>query len=406
MKVFKPIISSLLETDFYKFTMWQLFLHQFPSNEAVYKFKCRTPKEKRLVDLASLKQDIEEQLDHLCSLRFSSSELDFLRNTGFFKPDFIEFLRNFKYNRDFIEVRVDENGELCIEASGPQTHVCGFEIPVLAIVNELYFQNLLKSENFSLGHLTLVEKINRLGRLNYALMDKKGHDLQIFDFGLRRRASGDWQREVLQTIADQNNDFKRIIKGTSNVLLAKEFGLKPIGTMAHEYLQTFQAAPVQLKLAQKEALNCWIKEYNGDLAIALTDVISMDAFLTDFDKPLAKVYDGLRHDSGCPFEWTEKAIAHYQKMGIPLFSKKLVYSNELKVSLIEALTEKFDDKINLAFGWGTNLTNDLGIPSLSIVMKLVSCNSMPVAKLSDDKGKTMCEDEVFINYLKKVYDYK
>jgi len=393
-----------METDFYKFTMWQLFLHKFPSNHAVYRFKCRTPVDRRLFDLKSLVFEINQELDNLCSLSFKPQDLQYLENTGFFKQDFLEFLRNFKFNRAFIEAKIEDN-DLFIEAKGPQVQICGFEIPVLVIVNELYFRKILNSQHFLNGQLKLEEKIKKISAFNEILLGSGQSPLQIFDFGLRRRAASSWHLQVLETVLNQKNDAGKFIKGTSNVRLAQELNLKPIGTMAHEYLQTFQAAPVQLRLAQKEALNAWIEEYQGDLSIALTDVISMKAFLNDFNKPLAKVFDGLRHDSGCPFEWTQKALDHYRSLGIDPTTKRLVYSNELNVDLIQDLALKFKDQASLAFGWGTNLTNDLGVPSLSIVMKLVQCNGLPVAKLSDDKGKTMCEDKEFLDYLKKVYNY-
>jgi nicotinate phosphoribosyltransferase len=192
-------------------------------------------------------------------------------------------------------------------------------------------------------------------------------------------------------------------KGTSNVHLAKKYGLVPIGTMAHEYLQTFQAMGVQLKDFQKAALEAWVQEYRGDLGVALTDVVGMDAFVADFDLYFAKLFDGLRHDSGDPVAWGEKALAHYERLKINAHTKRLVFSDGLDIPTALALHDHFADRIQTGFGIGTHLTNDMGLPTLNIVMKLVSCNGQPVAKLSDSPGKTICDDATFLAYLRQVF---
>ena len=193
-------------------------------------------------------------------------------------------------------------------------------------------------------------------------------------------------------------------KGTSNVLLARDLGLVPIGTMAHEYLQTFQTLGVRLRDFQSAALEDWVQEYRGDLGIALTDVVGMDAFLADFDLYFAKLFDGLRHDSGDPFVWGEKALAHYAKLRIDAHTKRLVFSDGLDFDKSFALYRHFADRTQLGFGIGTNLTNDMGLKPLHIVMKLTHCNGQPVAKLSDSPGKTLCDDETFLAYLRQVFN--
>lgn len=392
---FQPVIHSLLETDLYKFTMLQALLHKYPTNTAQYRFVCRN---RPAFPLSLLADEVNQQLDHLCSLRFGADELNYLGTRSYFKPDFIEYLRIFQLHRPFIEARA-EGEELLIIARGPQVHVMLFEIYVLAIVNELYFRRL--------GPVDLAEGRARLGGkidlLRAALNAGPAlrHPFEFFDFGLRRRYSGAWQEEVVQTLAGEIPEYFR---GTSNVLLAKQFGLVPIGTMAHEYLQTFQAVGVQLRRSQQAALEAWVQEYRGDLGIALTDVIGMDAFLEDFDLYFAKLFDGLRHDSGDPYEWGEKAIAHYKKLKIDPSTKRLTFSDGLDVPTMISLYERFGDRVQVGFGIGTNLTNDLGVQPLNIVMKLVRCNDQPVAKLADAKGKTLCEDETFLTYLRQVFN--
>jgi nicotinate phosphoribosyltransferase len=218
---------------------------------------------------------------------------------------------------------------------------------------------------------------------------------------VRRRFAGDWQREVVATL---KRDASRFFKGTSNVLLARDLGLVPIGTMAHEYLQTYQTLGVRLRDFQRAALEDWVQEYRGDLGVALTDVVGMDAFLADFDLYFAKLFDGLRHDSGDPFVWGEKALAHYNKLRIDAHTKRLTFSDGLDLPRSLELYRHFADRTQLGFGIGTNLTNDVGLTPLNIVMKLTRSNDQPVAKLSDSPGKTLCDNETFLAYLRQVFE--
>jgi nicotinate phosphoribosyltransferase len=174
-------------------------------------------------------------------------------------------------------------------------------------------------------------------------------------------------------------------------------------TLCHEYLQTFQALGVRLRDFQRAALEAWVQEYRGDLGVALTDVVGMDAFLADFDLYFAKLFDGLRHDSGDPVLWGEKALAHYQKLRIDAHTKRLVFSDGLDIPKAMHLHAVFADRTQLGFGIGTNLTNDTGPHPIGIVMKLTHANGQPVAKLADSPGKTMCADETFLAYLRQVF---
>ncbi len=393
----QAIIGSLLETDLYKFTMWQAMLHRHPQAQAEYRFVCRN---QPVFPLTELLPELEQELDALCDLSFRPDELRYLSSLRFMKSDFVDFLRIFRFQRDFIKASTD-GLTLNIIASGPQVHVMGFEIHLLAIVNELYFRRFDAQTALTQGRQRLQHKIAQLEA--FGQEPARAHPFEVFDFGLRRRFSGPWQREVVATL---KREIPQYFKGTSNVLLARDLGLVPIGTMAHEYLQSYQATGVRLRDHQKAALEDWVQEYRGDLGVALTDVVGMDAFLADFDLYFAKLFDGLRHDSGDPFVWGEKALAHYAKLRIDAHHKRLVFSDGLDVPAAIALHRHFSDRTQLGFGIGTNFSNDMGHEALNIVMKLTHCNGQAVAKLSDSPGKTICEDETFLAYLRQVFNIK
>lgn len=398
---FDPVIRSLLDTDLYKFTMWQPFLHFFPSNQATYRFVCRNHPE---YPLSELRDDVEAQLDHLCSLTFPEDELAFLASKRYIKSHFIDYLRIFHFQRRYISIEA-RGEQLEIIASGPQIHVMGFEVFVLSIVNELYFRRFASEQVIAEGRRRLQAKIEHLRSFEAGKLPKKAtlkHPFEFFDFGTRRRFSRDWHEEVIGTLA---RELPQFFKGTSNVHFSRKFDIATIGTMAHEYLQTFQAVGVQLKNFQKAALEHWVQEYRGDLGIALTDVISMDAFLRDFDLYFAKLFEGQRHDSGDPVVWGEKALEHYRKLRIDAHTKRLVFSDGLEIETALELYAHFADRVQCGFGIGTSLSNDMGLQTLNIVMKLVECNGQPVAKLSDAPGKTMCTDETFLAYMRQVFSY-
>lgn len=397
-----PIITSLLDNDLYKFTMLQAMLHQFPQTHGVYRFRCRNNKD-TAYPLADIKESLEQQLDSLCELRFSEDELEYLRGLRFLRSDFVDYLELFKLKRRFITVSTDGKGRLCIDIEGPMIQAMFFEIFVLAIVNELYFNALSDPSVIEEGQRRLDAKVALLN--HYAEEQSKySQDTPPFivaDFGTRRRFSKRWQAHVVETL---NKAQPNIVSGTSNVYLAKELGMTPIGTMAHEFMQAFQALDVRLRDSQKAALEAWVHEYRGDLGIALTDVVGMDAFLRDFDLYFAKLFDGLRHDSGDPYIWGDKAIAHYKKLKIDPKTKILTFSDGLDLEKAWELHQYFKDQIKTSFGIGTNLTNDMGIMPINIVLKLVECNGQPVAKLSDSPGKTMINNDTYLAYLRQVFE--
>jgi nicotinate phosphoribosyltransferase len=388
------IISSLLDTDLYKFTMMQVVLHHFPGAQVEYRFKCRNAG----VDLAPYVAEIREEIAALCTLRFRDDELDYLRSLRFIKSDFVDFLGLFQLNTKYIDVRAaGKPGEIALTIKGPWLHTILFEIPALAIVNEVYFRNTQKHPNIEEGRRRLRDKIALVRN------DPQMAGVRIADYGTRRRFSCAWQDEVLTTLKGQLHDN---LAGTSNVMYARRHGLTPLGTMAHEYLQACQALGPRLRDSQTFGFETWAREYRGDLGIALSDVYGMDAFLRDFDMYFCKLFDGARHDSGDPVQWGERLIEHYRRNRVDPRTKTLVFSDSLDVPRVMELYKRFKDRAIVAFGVGTNLTNDLGYTPLQIVIKMVRCNGQPVAKLSDSPEKNMCDDEAYLAYLRQVFEIK
>ncbi|WP_372824382.1 nicotinate phosphoribosyltransferase [Polaromonas sp.] len=392
------IITSLLDTDLYKFTMMQVVLHQFPGAEVEYRFKCRNAGAAGVSDLAPFVREIREEIRLLCSLQFQDAELAYLRGMRFIKSDFIDFLGLFRLNEKYVSVKALPSGEIEVVIEGPWLHTILFEIPVLAIINEVYFRNTQKLADVTQGRKRLDTKIGLLQANGLA-------ELKIADYGTRRRFGKAWHEEVLRTLSARlgtgpNGQFA----GTSNVLFAMKLGLTPLGTMAHEYLQACQALGPRLRDSQVFGFESWAKEYRGDLGIALSDVYGMSAFLRDFDMFFCKLFDGARHDSGDPFQWGERMLAHYAKNRVDPKTKTLIFSDGLTVPRTIELYGQFRGRCQLAFGIGTNLTNDLGYEPLQIVIKMVRCNGQPVAKLSDTPSKNMCDDEKYLAYLRQVFD--
>ena len=388
------IITSLLDTDLYKFTMMQVVLHQFPGAQVEYRFRCRNAG----VALAPFVNEIREEIRALCSLRFQDAELAYLRSLRFIKSDFVDFLGLFKLGEKYVQVTPLPSGEIDITIQGPWLHTILFEIPVLAIVNEVYFRNTQKVPDFPEGRRRLDAKIGQLQAPGLA-------ELKIADYGTRRRFSRAWHEEVLRVLCVRlGTGMHGQFAGTSNVLYAMKLGVTPLGTMAHEYLQACQALGPRLRDSQVFGFEVWAKEYRGDLGIALSDVYGMSAFLRDFDLYFCKLFDGARHDSGDPFAWGERLLQHYRDNRVDPLTKTLIFSDALTVPRTIELFQRFHGRCQLAFGIGTNLTNDLGYEPLQVVIKMTRCNGQPVAKLSDTPGKGMCDDEKYLAYLRQVFD--
>lgn len=384
------IVNSLLDTDLYKLTMMQGVLHQFPWANVEYEFKCRDSN----IDFSQSYEDINREVDHLCSLRFTSDELDYLRSLRFIKEDFVQFLRLFQLNRKFITI-ITKNDQFSISIKGPWLHTILFEVPVLAIVNECYFKKKEPEPNLSSAKHKLFDKIELVKQSN-----KNDLHLKFSDFGTRRRFSFKWQDYLIGTL---KSELPENFTGTSNVHFAKKHGITPVGTMAHEWLMASQALGPKLLDGQKFALEHWAKEYRGDLGIALSDVVGFTAFLNDFDMYFAKLFDGCRHDSGDPISWGNRLIKHYEMLKINPKSKIAIFSDGLTFPEAIRIATYFNGKIITAFGIGTNLTNDVsGIP-IQIVIKMTHCQGSPVAKLSDSPGKQMCNDDRYLDYLTSLF---
>jgi len=385
------IIQSLLDTDLYKFTMMQVVLHHFPGAQVEYRFTCRS----NGVDLRPDLGTIREEIENLGTLRFRDDELAYLRGLRFMKSDFVDFLGLFKFNGRNIRVAEGQaEGVIEITIRGPWLHTILYEIPVLSIVSEAYFRRTQPVPDRTEGERRLQAKIDLVRTVEPTL------DFRISDFGTRRRFSRDWQERVLQVL---KQEVPQYFAGTSNVWFAMRNDVTPLGTLGHEYMQACQALGPRLRDSQTFAMDTWAKEYRGDLGIALSDTYGLDAFLRDFDMYFCKLFDGARHDSGDPFAWGERIIAHYLKNRIDPNTKTLIFSDQLSFPLAIEIARRFHGRARTAFGIGTNLTNDLGYEPLNIVIKMIECNGQPVAKVSDSPGKTVSTDARYLAYLRQVF---
>jgi nicotinate phosphoribosyltransferase len=394
------IIKSLLDTDLYKLTMQQAVFHRYPGTRVSYEFINRTS----YADLLPYKMEIAEQIDSLSDLTFTDTEINYLDGLNLFQADYLQMLRSFRLPKGSVYVWTDKD-KLAISIHGPWWQTILFEVPILAIVNQCYYKHLLWSKTFTHDDR---EDIICTGRHNLIakhvqIKYNAPENFKLMEFGTRRRFSRAWQREVLEKLLTLNSEARpKPIIGTSNVALAKEFGIQPMGTMAHEWLQAHQVlAP--LKQFQQKALEAWLLEYRGKLGIALTDCINQQTFLSDFDPFLARSYDGVRHDSGDPHRWCDAMIAHYEKLGIDPRTKTAVFSDGLNIGRAIDLALHYRGGINTVFGIGTNLTNDFNLHPLAIVMKMVQCDGQPVAKISDEPKKAVTGNEHYLSYLKSIF---
>ena len=389
------IITHLTDTDQYKFSMGQAIFHQFNSDETTWTFKCRN---KDVYFTPEMTDEITEQIKAYCTLKFTEEELRYLSTIKWFKKDYIDFLR-FWHPR-FEEFTITRNAEcgLSIETKGTWLSTSMYEIPVLAIVNEVYFSmkydiNKLEKEAFNRVK-NKIASIKLSGRENPFFTG----DAVFSEFGTRRRLSKKSQEKMIKEFAESN--IKGFV-GTSNVYFAMKYGIKPIGTMAHEYIMTVGQGHHEYNpsYSNKFALDSWVKEYGILNGIALTDTITTDCFLKDFRLTFATLFSGVRHDSGDPIEWGEKMVKHYESLGINPKTKTLLFSDSLDFDRAYKIYEHFADKAKVAFGIGTWLSNDCGEEPLNIVMKVTEANGQPVAKISDASGKGMCKDEAYVDYL-------
>ena len=384
----EPIIQSLLDTDLYKFNMLQVIFHKHTNLNGEYCFKCR---DRGVVFTEDMYREICSQIDHLCSLTFTKEELAYLRSIRYLKNDYIEFLRLWHPIRDYVTAELKENGELGLYIKGPIFSAMLFEIYLLEIVNEVYFR---MQYDYDRLRASAEERLNnkieafRSGRYHF----------DFSEFGCRRRLSREWEGVVIRRLAGESGHCI----GTSNVMYAKQYNLKPIGTYAHEFVQMYQGIDsIPLAYTNHFALDDWYDEYRGDNGNALTDTVTTDLFLLDFNFSMVNNYIGVRHDSGDPYVWGEKMIRHYEKYGVDPRTKLLLFSDNLDFDRAEELYRHFSGRVKVSFGIGTFCSNDTCEKPLNIVIKLQYVNGRPVAKLSDTPGKAMCEDPRYLRYLRR-----
>ena len=386
----------MLDDDLYKFTTLQAMLHQFPGAIVEYRFKCRTPN----IDFRAYVTDIIKEVNLMCNnLEFKKDELEFLGDECYIKKDTLEFLKVYRMDYKFVNIQTNDKGELFITIKGPAIHTTLFEIKTLSIVSEIYSRSI--STDFDGFKKRTQAKID----MAVKFYTETGIPLRIAEFGGRRRHSLEAQECVLEMLIDQLLFSKHNtgLIGTSNVMLAKKYGLKPIGSMPHEWLQMHQAL-YKVADSQSMALENWAKEYRGALGIALSDVIGLKYFLHDFDMYFAKLYDGTRQDSGNPFDYGKALIKHYESMAINPMTKSVTFSDALNIPKAIDLAKFFEGRIIHGYGIGTDFTNDFGFKPLQNVIKIVSCNGQSVAKKSDSPGKTMCTDEEYVRHLTDVFN--
>lgn len=395
------IITSLLSNDLYKYSMGQAIYHQFSDYKTTWTFKCRN---KDVYFTTDMVDEITEQVKAYCNLRFTEEELIYLNSIKWIKGSYVDFLRLWQPRFEDFTISNDAECGLSIETAGTWLNTSMYEIPVLAIVNEVYFRMQYNyDELLESFEKRLDEKFNKLKYGNW-------YAGTFSEFGLRRRLSAEAQEMVVEKFSHLNDTMHSASKfiGTSNVYLAKKYGVTPVGTMAHEWIMCVGQGNHKHNPAYSNwyALNAWIKEYGVLNGIALTDTITTDCFLKDFQLTYATLFSGVRHDSGDPIEWGQKMIDHYQSLGIDPRTKTLLFSDSLNFEKADEIFRVFNGRTNVAFGIGTYLSNDTDVPPLNIVMKVTAANGQDVAKISDDMGKCMCKNPEYVDYLQRCIDWR
>ena len=396
------IINSLLENDTYKFSMTQAVYHQFPGYKTTWTFKCRN---KDVFFTEEMVKEITDQIYEYCKLTFTEDELQYLDGIKWLKGSYIDFLRIWHPRFEDFSIKSTSDGcGLEIETKGTWLNTSMYEIPTLAIVNEVYFRMAYNYDEL------LASFKERLDDKFDKVYNNKWYLGTFSEFGLRRRLSAEAQELAIEKFSHLNDNMRCATKfiGTSNVYLAKKFGVTPVGTMAHEWIMCVGQGNHKHNPAYSNwyALDAWVKEYGILNGIALTDTITTDCFLKDFQLTFATLFSGVRHDSGDPIEWGEKMIKHYESLGIDPKTKTLLFSDSLNFEKADHIWWHFHDRARVAFGIGTYIANDTCVPPLNIVMKTTFCNGMDVAKLSDIEGKGMCKNTDYVDYLRRCINWR
>ncbi|WP_274016062.1 nicotinate phosphoribosyltransferase [Vibrio parahaemolyticus] len=401
------IIQSALDFDVYKVNMMSAVAALYPDAMVSYKFIVRSEE-----DLSELLPEVKAEVLKLQDVRFTEDEIAYMKRVApYLKPEFVEALRHFRFNPQsdvsfHNKTMSDGSSQLRITINGLWKETILYETIIMSIVSEVRSRQRWSDIPFEQFQTVLEDKVRYL---KAELERRNITNFKFADMSTRRRFSFQAQRTMLEYLS---KELPQCLTGTSNYHLARELDLTPIGTVAHEWFMGHQAL-VNVRDSQKIALQRWQKMFNGALGIALTDTIGIDAFLKDFDEELSNAYVGVRHDSGCPFTWGEKMIAHYESLGIDPMTKTLVFTDGLNFEQALDICEHFQGRVQVSFGIGTSLANDMGnyvndqgevYQPLSIVIKMVTCNGSPVAKISDEPEKAMCEDIFFLMNLKRRFE--
>ena len=396
----KRIIHSLLETDLYKISMGQAIYHQFSDYKTTWTFKCRNE------DVFFTKEMVEEirrQIRLYCGLRFQEDELEYLNNIPWIKGSYVDFLRLWEPRYEDFHISTDDPCGLKLEATGTWLNTSMYEIPTLAIVNEVYFR-------MKYDYSELYKQFKRkLKAKKKALLDGTYEIGNFSEFGLRRRLSSQAQEYAVKELADVTwKVCGSNCVGTSNIYLARKYNLIPVGTMAHEWIMCVGQGNHKHNPAYSNyySMAAWVREYGVQNGTALTDTITTDCFLRDFDLHYATLFSGVRHDSGDPYEWGDKMIEHYGKLGLDSKTKTLLFSDSLNFEKASGLYAYFKDRSKVAFGIGTYISNDTDVKPLNIVMKVTRCNGQDVAKISDTPGKGMCKNQDYVDYLERSIQWR
>lgn len=368
-------LKSILDNDFYKITMQNAVVKLFPNEKVKYQFinrgKHHFPE--------GFAEELRKSVNAMAELKLTKDEKQFLKETcPYLELPYLDFLGGYHYDPSEVKIVQTEN-DLQVTVEGEWYRTILWEVPLLGLISELHYEmNHLERDSNEMVIGKTLEKANQLNKLG----------VTFAEFGTRRRHSYKVQDLVVEALV-QNKTSKFI--GSSNVHFAMKYGVKPIGTHAHEWFM-FHAAEYGFKMVNALSLEHWVDVYRGDLGVALSDTYTTDVFFQQFDKKFAKLFDGVRHDSGDPIEFANKTIKHYEENGInPLF-KYIIFSDGLNLEKVEEITKACKDRIGISFGIGTNLTNDVGLKPMNIVMKLIAAQSIngdwiPTVKLSDEKGK-------------------
>lgn len=373
-------ITSILDNDFYKFTMQNAVVNLYPKAKAKYAFINRGHHQFP----EGFGEKLKEEIKKLERIRLTVEEKQFLKkHCPYLPPTYLDFLQGFQY--DASEVTVTQNGhELEVHIEGYWYRTILWEVPLMFLICELYYEQEAVQKEIGIR----VSDEDVIATARQKIEKYKSLGITIADFGTRRRHSYEVQKMVVKTMIEHG---KGCFTGTSNVHLAMALNTKPIGTHAHEWFM-FHAARYGFKMSNPLALENWVHTYRGDLGIALSDTYTTDVFFRAFDKKFSKLFDGVRHDSGDPIEFAQKTIDHYKRMGIDPLSKTIIFSDALDYDKVQRIANFCKGKIGMSFGIGTNFTNDVGLPALNIVIKMTQAHPESgewnnVVKLPDVEGK-------------------